>query len=626
MESISLFRMNRAPALAAAAVICLSLTPNTLASVANTASTVRAGIFAPHQAYEEKGEVLARQDEVLYRAIFAAQADARWQQADRMIAYLEDKRLMGHVLADRYQRRATSLAELEAWLAAYRDLPEADDLYEQALKLPGGQNDANLLHPLAAGGVSSGNGYAYGTASGFHARKHGAAQGGSNNANRVINHIDRALHKGNPTAAKTLLEATVQHTRLPRPVLVSLQSQLAAGYFYKGRADEARRLTEASYMQNDARSLWINGLSNFAEGHPAPAAAAFTALANRDDLSDSDHAAAAFWAYRALLKTGSRHEADRWLAEAASEPRSFYGFLANNLMGHGAETSWSWHLPELNRRTVNALTNQPAGARALALVQIGQNDLAESELRSLNPQGQHALQEAMLALAEKGHMASLALKLGGMTVNGEGKPYDAALYPVPPWQPKDGFQVDRALIYALMRHESQFDPLAVSSQGACGLMQLMPATAARIDGARSKQVNGECPDRLFDPAVNLGLGQRYVRQLADQPMIGDNLLLLLTAYNGGPGRLSQRAELGDGADPLLFIESLPVRETHDYVQQVLMQYWGYRARLHQPLQSLDQLAHGQWPRYALHDQVPVREASVLNPAETFTVASNMALQ
>jgi soluble lytic murein transglycosylase len=619
--SISFLRINRAPALAAAAVICLSFTPNTLAGVANTASAVRAGIFASQPSYE-KGEVLTHQDELLYRSIFAAQAEGYWRDADRIIPHLTDKRLMGHVLADRYQRHGANLAELEAWLAAYHDLPEADDLYEQAEQLPASK-DAKLARPVAAGNLLSG-GFAYGTASGFHNRKeHPVAKGVSKDANRVLNHIGRALHKGDPIAAKTLLEATVQRTPLPRDVLLSLQSQLAAGYFYKGKTDEARRLTEASYMQNNPRALWINGLSNFSEARYAAAGTAFATLANRDDLADSDHTAAAFWAYRALLRAGNKNEADRWLAEAANEPRSFYGFLANNLMGHGAETSWSWHLPEFNQRTVNSLANLPAGARALALVQIGQNDLAESELRSLNPQGRHALQEAMLTLAEKGHMASLALKLGGMAVNGEGKPYDAALYPVPSWQPKDGFQVDRALIYALMRHESQFDPLAVSSQGACGLMQLMPATAARIDGTRHKSVDGECPDQLFDPAVNLGLGQRYVRQLADQPMIGDNLLLLLTAYNAGPGRLSKQTGLDEAADPLLFIESLPAQETHDYVQQVLMQYWGYRARLHQPLKSLDQLAHGQWPRYALHDLPPAREASILNPAEAFTVASNV---
>jgi soluble lytic murein transglycosylase-like protein len=245
-------------------------------------------------------------------------------------------------------------------------------------------------------------------------------------------------------------------------------------------------------------------------------------------------------------------------------------------------------------------------------------------LLRLNPQGHHPLHEAMLSLAEKGHMASLALKLGGMATNDDGKTYDAALYPVPPWQPKGGFQVDRALMYALIRHESQFDPMAVSSQGACGLMQLMPATAALMSGTSSKRgKGGGCPDAFFDPATNIGLGQNYVRHLADQPMIGDNLLLLLAAYNGGPGRLSQRTGTEVDADPLLFMESLPAQETHDYVQQVLIQYWTYRARLHQPLKSLDQMAHGEWPRYALHDTGPTREAQLQTAG--IAVASNMTV-
>jgi soluble lytic murein transglycosylase len=340
-------------------------------------------------------------------------------------------------------------------------------------------------------------------------------------------------------------------------------------------------------------------------------------------------------------------EANHWLAEAASEPHSFYGLLAGHLTGHSAETSWSWRLPEFNQRASDIVAESPAGVRALALVQIGQNDMAESELLRLSPsvsaslrrdpsaksrrsfseggQGHHALHEAMLALAEKEHMASLALKLGGMATGDDGKTYDAALYPVPPWQPKGGYQIDRALMYALIRHESQFDPMAVSSQGACGLMQLMPSTAALMSGTSSNHSKGgECPEAFFDPATNLGLGQNYVRHLADQPMIGDNLLLLLAAYNGGPGRLSQRTDTQNDADPLLFMEGLSAQETHDYVQQVLIQYWTYSARLHQPLKSLDQLAHGEWPRFALHDTVSTREAS-LQQTPGITVASNLTV-
>jgi soluble lytic murein transglycosylase len=623
---------NRSLGLAAAIVICVNFIPNTLVGITNTMGGLNASSARqPLTQFlvRENGEVLTDKDASLYRAIFAVQADANWAEADRLVARLADKRLMGHVLADRYQRRAASLAEMQAWLASYRDLPEAEDLYQLARRLPDGKN-AKLTLPAVINEMSWA-GHGYDASSGFRlpARRDYAPVPAS--LRRSEARIDQALHRGDPAAAKNLLEETLQQTVLPKEDLVSLQARLAAGYFYNGETGEARRLTAATYMQDDALALWISGLGAFRQGDMAAASSSFAKLVDRDDLADGDHAAAAFWAYRALKHAGREAEANAWLAEAANDSHSFYGLLAANLSGRDAKAAWSWRLPELNQRSASLLASQPAGARALALVQIGQTDLAESELRRLNPQGRRALQKAMLALAEAGHMPFLALKLGGMAVNDEGKPYDAALYPLPPWQPSGGFHVERALIYALIRHESQFDPLAVSSQGACGLMQLMPATAERMSGKRialqatRQRHDQECPDLFFDPVINLGLGQNYVRRLAEQPMIGDNLLLLLAAYNGGPGRLSHRADTDSGSDPLLFIESLPSRETHDYMQQVLIHYWIYRARLDQPLTSLDQLARGQWPHYALHDIAqakPTREAS----SNGFAVASNEASQ
>jgi soluble lytic murein transglycosylase-like protein len=177
---------------------------------------------------------------------------------------------------------------------------------------------------------------------------------------------------------------------------------------------------------------------------------------------------------------------------------------------------------------------------------------------------------------------------------------EPAMYPLPKWQPQGGYIVDRALVYALMRHESRFNPNAESGQGACGLMQLMPATADLMDDGA---IADRCTGRLMDPAINIALGQKYVRHLTTQKRIGDNLVLLLAAYNGGPGKLSHIVEDGISKDPLLFIESLPKRETRNYVRQVLIQYWNYQIRLGQSPQSIAQLAQGQWPRVAMDDGV-----------------------
>ncbi|MFY9287326.1 MAG: hypothetical protein WAO98_02365, partial [Alphaproteobacteria bacterium] len=82
-------------------------------------------------------QVLSPKDADLYRIAFLAHQKSDWKSADIAISNLTDKRLLGHVLADRYQRRTPSLVEMKEWLINYGNLPEADDMYEMARKMPG---------------------------------------------------------------------------------------------------------------------------------------------------------------------------------------------------------------------------------------------------------------------------------------------------------------------------------------------------------------------------------------------------------------------------------------------------------------------------------------------------------
>ena len=145
------------------------------------------------------------------------------------------------------------------------------------------------------------------------------------------------------------------------------------------------------------------------------------------------------------------------------------------------------------------------------------------------------------------------------------------------WGPRAGFQrapiavrlrVDRALIYAFMRQESEFNTHATSTAGARGLMQLMPATASYVAGNR--QLSGGGRDALYDPRYNVSLGQRYLEHLLNLDGVDGDLILLAAAYNGGPGNLARwqrRMEHKD--DPLLFIASVPSRETRNFIEKVL---------------------------------------------------------
>lgn len=183
-------------------------------------------------------------------------------------------------------------------------------------------------------------------------------------------------------------------------------------------------------------------------------------------------------------------------------------------------------------------------------------------------------------------------------------------YSLPRWQPRDGFTMDRALIYALMRHESNLNPNALSPRGAAGLMQLMPATAVSLCTETDMEPAAMAASgRLFEPEYNLRLGQAYVRQLATAPQIDNNLVLLLTAYNAGPNKVREWLGTRPATDPLLFMESLPLRETRNYVERVLPHYWAYRVALRQPLTSLRHLAAGVAPRLEPAQPAELRLAS-----------------
>ena len=269
-----------------------------------------------------------------------------------------------------------------------------------------------------------------------------------------------------------------------------------------------------------------------------------------------------YWLGRANEQLGNQEAAEARYQQAAQD-RSFYGFAAAEKLGQPYQLNLERnHLDEASRQRIAQL---PAVQRTEALLRIGEDGLANSEwlhaVQSGSPQQARAL--ADYAAQQQWHA-----RLVQTTIAAE--MWDALDWRFPQAY-HDSFQhwgrltgVDPYLLMAITRRESAYNPNALSPAGARGLMQLMPGTASQV--SRELGISDPGPYGVLDPELNIRLGSTYLRDKLQRYQ--GNRLAAAAAYNAGPGRVDQW--LGDGVEAFdLFVESIPFRETRDYVQAVL---------------------------------------------------------
>lgn len=606
-------RLATSAQLALLAILTLGLTTNTHDSVADTLSFPKTKVVVAAPSIEDLAvaDRTARLDYAMgalsegqaniYRVIFAAQKKQDWDRADELIGDIEDFRLMGHVLADRFERRGASTAELAAWLKAYPTLPDAKALYKKVKKA--GIKD--VTKPQAPRTWNSGG--EVDRAANFTPYHLGYGQKLTSKEKHRVRSIRRAIIKGRPTQASKSLKAAVEKGLVRGTARYDLESMIASSYFHHDMKDKAAPYAHSSAEKGRPLGLWIYGMIAWGQDNFESAHTAFEKLAALPKLTSNNKAAAHFWAYRSSTAIGEDQEAKVHLRAAAKSRRSFYGMLAIRALGRNPVASLNgYDAPEWNAETRATIKQNAAGRRALALIQVGEHDRAESELRRMDPRGDRDKKHAMIALASHAKMPALALRVAYLTKN---RGLDSSLYPMLPWTPDEGFQVDRALLFALARQESRFDPNAKSSRGAQGLMQIMPATAKGIIKNHPEVLAMANGDMLLDPAFNMALGQKYVRTLSRYPKIGKNLVMILAGYNAGPNKATSWLEAHEKGDALYFLETIPVKETRHYVARVLSHYWAYRARMGKSVPSLKQMAAGNWPRASLDEKPTLRVAA-----------------
>ncbi|MBF0284931.1 MAG: lytic transglycosylase domain-containing protein [Magnetococcales bacterium] len=318
-------------------------------------------------------------------------------------------------------------------------------------------------------------------------------------------------------------------------------------------------------------STWLAGWSAYLTNDRQAAGEMFEILAKQGKKGEK-RSQGAFWAARIAHYNGQ--DPQPWLRIAAQNPEHFYGLLALEELGekisdihdHGQGCQPLMERPELKEGLLRMKLLREVGLSSY----VGGEISAMGELLKVEPQGQ-------VCLALEFQSWDRAVKVAKETAEKGGDKVWSGLFPIPNgWTPSIGWKLDPALVWAMVRQESLFQPRAVSSAGARGLMQLMPETAAR----EAKVIRVEVPNkqRLQIPSYNLTLGQSHISRLLEE--YNGDLLLALTAYNAGGGRTKQWRPNRGVEDDLAFIENITISETREYVKKILHGVAIYRQEMY----------------------------------------------
>ena len=283
-------------------------------------------------------------------------------------------------------------------------------------------------------------------------------------------------------------------------------------------------------------------------------------------LSDSGRQAEVWRYWQAVLaeREGDTERAEALFTALGGE-RSYHGFLAADRVGKAY--SFNHQTPVLDAATASALQQLPVVQRVGELNFHEDWNLAHSEWYYLLQASEDKTRNQQLAqLASQRGWYRMAIDAASRA-----QAWDALelRFPTPYRSTFQHYgqarQVPSTELMAIARRESAFYPQAQSPVGARGLMQLMPATGQQVASALG-QPGGSA--ELFEVDHNVLLGSAYYRQLLDR--FGGNRVFALTAYNAGPHRVDRwRHKRGEGVPVDVWIDTIPYKETREYVQAVL---------------------------------------------------------
>lgn len=483
---------------------------------------------------------LTSADRLSYTTAFDALRRGDLEAARVAARQAQDHVLLGQVEFERlfHPNYNATYDELTAWLQDYSDLPSASRVYDLAMR----RRPDGAVEPVKPAGFLG------------------------RTWNSVVNAVS-----GSSAASDPMKAARIAYNN-----------------------DD---LTGASAMGREIGDWWTVGLAEWRLGEFNEAFTAFDRVAQDPTEDPWVRSGAAFWTARAADKSGRKDRVNDYLRLAAQWPATFYGQIALRQLGEEPvienmgprayvtepRVRRAFYTPDaaVDAASLEAFVQNDARARrAVAYYEVGRRADGDNELKS----------GLRTAVGDASRMWAALARVVSPGRESEASRIDATRYPVPDLQPEGGFTIERALVYAVARKESDFNPNARSSVGAYGIMQVMPTTAAELSGDRSFV---STPNKLLTPAVNMRLGQSYVNRMLQRSEFQGDILRAVASYNAGPGpMLAAVRKLGPDNDPLLLIETIDVPQAREYVEKVVAAYWIYQRLFGGPLNTLDAVASG----------------------------------
>ena len=404
--------------------------------------------------------------------------------------------------------------------------------------------------------------------------------------------------KNDYTKAIALRRRIIKQLPARSRVAASLTFKIAFLYMDQGKYDKAiplwrqvigMRLTR----RQRAQAKWYLAWCHYKGGEKPTALALFDELLKKEAKRSRIENRVLYWRGRLLEQMGSRGEARALFRRILrSHPTGYYAELARRRLEgrkvdakNFANVKWMGVGKSTWKPSDVPLTGGPPHmARAQALDRLGLHEEVARELRFIDLKANPDLYERILWLASRNYDYNLALKIANghyhrelkaraLGQDGFGRFMWEMSYPkayseaVERWAKIWG--LDPLFIWSVMRTESAFQPKAISSAGAVGLMQLMPTTANRM----ARESIGRSVDQrdLNRPALNIALGVEYLAKLVE--LFPGNPVAPIAAYNAGEEAVGRWIENGSMDDIEEWIEEIPYAETNLYVKKVLKTYW-----------------------------------------------------